>query len=133
MNSQISQQEAAAAANRILGFYDTIPAADPKAFAAGLAATLMIFPREVIERAVDPVSGIPAKVGYLNLAAIRQKLDEWQSEYLQHLERTKPVVREIEAPRDPEADERMAEKFKQLAVRLASGLTEAKPKDLEAA
>jgi hypothetical protein len=92
----------------------------------------MIFPRAVIERAVDPVSGIPAKIKYLNLAAIRELLDEWHSEELRYIRLTTPLPKQIEAVRDPEEAARMAEKFKQLSARLASGLTESKPDPVRA-
>lgn len=121
MTSQTSQQDAAAAATRILGFYDTIPAAEPKAFAAGLAAMLMIYPRSVIERAVDPVGGIPARVKFLNLATIRELLDGWHSEAIRFERLTAPVPKQIEAPRDKAADARMAEKFQKLVAELAEG------------
>ena len=80
MTSTVSPQDAAAAAKKILGFYDTIPASDPKAFAAGLVATLSIFPQRVVDRASDPVRGIPSVVRYLNLADVRKHLDDWHAE-----------------------------------------------------
>ncbi len=123
MTSQTSQQDAAAAATRILSFYDTIPAADPKAFAAGLAAMLMIFPRNVIERAVDPVSGVPAKVKFLNLAAIRELLDGWHSDAVRFERLSATPQKQIEAPRDPEADARMVKKFKNLAAELGEAIS----------
>jgi hypothetical protein len=92
----------------------------------------MIFPRAVIERAIDPVSGIPAKIKYLNLAAIREMLDGWHSEELRHIRLTTPPPKQIEAVRDPEEAARMVEKFKQLSASLASGLTEGKPEPLRA-
>src|SRR6185369_15628317 len=90
MISTISQREAAAAAKRLLGFYPEIPASDPKEFAAGLVATLSIFPPAVIAQAVDPVSGIPPKIKFLNLAAMRELLDEWDDEYRRMLKRHEP-------------------------------------------
>lgn len=133
MNSMISQQDAAAAAKRILGFYDTIPAADPKAFAAGLTAMLAAFPRPVIDRATDPVMGIPAKVAYLNLAAIRRCFDEWNADHVRFERLRNPAPKQIEQPRDPEADARMMQRLKNLSASLGSSLTNAKPKGPEAA
>lgn len=124
MDSKISQQEAALATKQILDLYDTIPAANPKAFAAGLVATLLIFPRPVIERAVDPVNGIAAKVSYLNLAKIREQLDIWRAEYLDHQERLERACRKIlpaPASDDPEAKKRVSEGFKKLSDHLGKG------------
>jgi hypothetical protein len=92
----------------------------------------MIFPRGVIERAIDPVSGIPAKIKYLNLAAIRELLDDWHSDEIRHKRLTTPPPRQIEVVRDPAEAARMAEKFKQLSARLASGLTEGADEPLRA-
>lgn len=123
MTSTISQQEAAAAAKRILGFYPEIPASDPKGFAAGLVATLSTFPREVIDRAVDPVQGLPAKVAFLNLAQMRKLLDEWAEEWW---ERQRAIERAsqkrlAEPPRDPQAEHRISEGFEKLKVQLQRG------------
>lgn len=68
---------AAAAAKQILGFYDTIPAADQRAFTAGFVELLSTFPFPVIERAISPSRGLPAYVPYPNLAKFRELLDEW--------------------------------------------------------
>ncbi len=81
---------------------------------------LMIFPRSVIERAVDPASGVPAKVKFLNLAAIRELLDGWHSDKVRFERLSAPVPKQIETPRDAEADARMAEKFKKLATEILS-------------
>jgi len=84
---------------------------------------LMIFPRNVIERAVDPVSGVPAKVKFLNLAAIRELLDGWHSDAMRFERLSAPVQKQIEAPRDPEADARMAAKFQKLAAELGKNVS----------
>jgi hypothetical protein len=80
---------------------------------------LMIFPRNVIEQAVDPASGVPAKVKFLNLAAIRELLDGWHSDAVRFERLSAPIPKQIEAPRDQEADARMADKFRKLAADIA--------------
>lgn len=75
MTSNFSQQAAAAAAKRILGFYPEIPASDPKGFAAGLVQMLLNFPQQVIEQAADPAFGIPSRLQRLNLADLKKQLD----------------------------------------------------------
>lgn len=124
MTSPISPAEAAKAAEKILGFYPEIPASDPKGFAAGLVKTLSIFPRGVIARAADPVSGIPAQVQYLNLAKIRKCLDEWADEYFETEHRRQIAERKRlpEPPRDPEADKRIGEGLTQLVEHLKRGI-----------
>lgn len=121
MTSAISQAGAAKAAERILGFYPEIPASDPKGFAAGLVQTLSIFPQAVIDRAVDPVSGLPARIKFLNLAAMRELLDEWDEEYTDSLRRREPVKALPEPPRDPVMDERIAKGLRELSEHLKSG------------
>lgn len=120
MRSGISQQEAAAATKRILGFYDTIPAADPKAFAAGLTALLQTYPAAVVERAIDPVQGIAKQVQFLNLAAIGKHLDAWRDEYLARQRRLEGPKALADPPRDPEAEERIRKKFVALGATLRS-------------
>jgi hypothetical protein len=123
MISKISPQEAAKAAKDILGIYPEIPASDPKAFAAALVQTLLIFPRPVIDRAVDPVLGIPGKVTFLNLAAIRKLLDEWMDEYVQDQRRLelKNRKRLAASEPDPAADARIAKGLEDLVAHLKSG------------
>lgn len=123
MTSTITQAEAGRAAKQILGFYPEIPAADPQKFTAGLVATLSIFPKPVIDRAVDPVSGIPAKIKFLNLAAIRELLDEWDDEYRLALKRREPVKALPEPPRDPEMEARIEKGLRELSDHLKSGFS----------
>ena len=124
MTLNISQQEAATAAKQILGFYPEIPASDPRSFAAGLVQTLSIFPRAVIERATDPITGIPSRVKFLNLAEIREILEEWRGEYLDHLARVEIATRKALPAPPPESEEmreRVAKGLKELSDQLKSG------------
>jgi len=130
MTSTISPVEAAKAAEIILGYYPEIPASNPKAFAAGLVKTLSIFPRPVIDRAIDEVEGIPAKVKFLNLAAIREHLDKWRIEYLVHQERLELINRKAlpaPAPEEPAAKRRVSEGFKKLSDHLTASLNPIPP------
>jgi hypothetical protein len=118
----VTQQEAAAAAKRILGFYPEIPASDPHSFAAGLVQTLLIYPQPVVAQAVDPVIGIPAKIKFLNLAAIHELLDEWRDEYFLSLKRREPPPKALpEPPHDPEVAKRIEQGLRELSERLKSG------------
>lgn len=78
---------AASAAKQILGFYDTIPATDQRAFTAGFVEMLSMYPQPVLERATSPSRGLAAYVAYANLARFKEKLDEWHGEYLDDLKR----------------------------------------------
>jgi len=124
MTSGISPQRAAEAAKKIIGYYPEIPASDPKGFTMGLVQTLLIFPPAVIDRAVDPVQGIPAKVQYLNLAKIRKYLDEWVDEYSDTQRRREIAERRRlpEPPRNPDTEKRISDGFVQLVDQLKRGI-----------
>jgi len=124
-------QHAVIAARTILGFYPEIPASDPKGFAAGLVAMLSTFPPSVISRAADPVNGIPAKVSYLNLAAIRKHLDAWADEYYEAERRREMANRKRlpEPPRDLEMEARVAKGLRELADQLRSGFSSSTARD----
>jgi hypothetical protein len=115
---------AAAAAKQILGFYDTIPAMDPKAFAAGLVEILSIYPQPVVQRAASPSRGLAAAVSYPNLAKFKQYLDEWHGEHLTDLGRIERANRKRlpEPPRDLEAEARVAKGMQELADQLKRGM-----------
>ena len=113
---------AAAAAKQILGFYDTIPAMNQQAFAAGLVEILSTYPPAVVERASRP-TGLASLVAYPNLAKFREHLDKWRDEYWDERRRIERENRPriAEAPRDPEVDERIAKGLRDLADQLKRG------------
>lgn len=86
--------------------------------------TLSIYPREVVERAVDPVNGIPSVCSRLNLADIRKHLEKWATEHYEHMQRVERAARKrIEAPPvDPEMRERVAAGLKELSNQLKRGM-----------
>lgn len=114
---------AAQAAERILGFYDTIPAMSPKAFAAGLVEILSTYPQAVIDRAASPSRGLAGCISYPNLAKYREKLDGWAEEYYFDVERERRAntKRLPEPPRDPEMDARIKKGLEDLVRHLKSG------------
>jgi hypothetical protein len=70
--------EAAKAADRLFGFYPRSSASDPEIFMTGVIQLFASYPRSVIEAALSPVSGIPAKFKFLpSLAEIRHECEEW--------------------------------------------------------
>ena len=90
-----STQAAAAAAKRILGFYDSIPATDQKSFTTGLVEMLSGYPPLVLDRAASPSRGLAAFVAYPNLARFKERLDVWYGEHLEHVATT--MAKRIEA------------------------------------
>lgn len=83
----------------------------------------MIFPLPVIERAIDPVMGIPGAVTYPNLAKIRECLDKWHGEYLDDMKRRAPPPKRLEAPpEDPEMAKRVGAGLRELADQIGRGL-----------
>lgn len=114
---------AAAAAKQILGFYDTIPAMDPKAFAAGLVEILSSYPRPVLERAVSPLRGLAAEVPYPNLAKFKKHLDEWREEFYTEQDRISRANRKrLPEPKvDPAAKERISKGLDDLVAHLKRG------------
>lgn len=55
--TQLLPQEAA---ERLIGFYPSITAADPRVYAAGLVAVFSIYKPHHLAKAVDPLAGLPS-------------------------------------------------------------------------
>jgi hypothetical protein len=85
--------------------------------------TLSIFPQSVIDQAADPVSGIPGKIKYLNLAAIRELLDGWAEEFYERQERIAKASRKpLPMPeRNPDMEARINAGFADLTAALKRG------------
>jgi hypothetical protein len=119
MNWGISPEAAATATNKILGYYPSIPASDPKQFAAGLVKLLTYYPAAVIAQAVDPAIGVPAEVSFLSLAEIKKHLDRWRDEYFASLDRSDRANRKTLAPPEPmdaETERRISRGFSALSA-----------------
>lgn len=88
-------------------------------------AILSVFPRPVIDRALDPASGIAAKVVFLNLATIRGHLEVWAKEYWRERDLDERLNRKRlpEPERDPEAEARVAQGLRDLVQHLKSGFS----------
>jgi hypothetical protein len=87
-------------------------------------ATLSIFPQAVIDRAVDPVEGLPGKITYLNLAQMRKHLDAWADEYYEREQRRERASRmALDAPPiDPQMQKRVSDGFEKLVSQLKRGI-----------
>jgi len=86
----------------ILGNYPTITASDQKIFTESLIRLLAYYPQAVIEKAANPVSGIPAQLAFLSIAEIKKHLDRWHGEHLDRI-RLQQHGRRLEPPAPPPA------------------------------
>lgn len=78
----------------------------------------------MVDRAVDPVQGIPGKIAYLNLAQIRKHLDAWAEEYVDDCRRREIASKKRlpEPPVDPQVQHRVSEGFAKLSDQLKRGI-----------
>lgn len=53
------------AARRLLGCYRTGDANDPEVYIAGVVRILSAYPMDVVNRAIDPLMGLPSRVDWL--------------------------------------------------------------------
>lgn len=85
--------------------------------------TLSLYRQSVVDRAADPVKGIPAKVQFLNLAAIRKLLDDWAVEDYEERKRIESLNRVAlpAPPENPEMQARIGEQLRALAKHIGSG------------
>jgi hypothetical protein len=108
------------AATRILSLYDAIPAVDGRLFAVGLAELLSQFPQSVIDLAANPGRGLASHIDFPSLAKFRKKLNEWNADYFETVQRDK--ARKLKAlpppPEDPEVQARIARNMAELVNRL---------------
>jgi hypothetical protein len=122
-NSEILEM-AVGAAERLIGFYPTITASDPKVYAAGLVKLFSNYPEHLVAEALDPVNGLPGECDYLpTIAKVKAFLEPRRRNFerMQDLRERAGRKRLPEPPRDPEQDKRIYEGFKQLSARLAKG------------
>ena len=112
---------AAEAAERLIGFYPTITASDPKVYAAGLVKLFSNYPEHLIAEAIDPVNGLPGECDYLpTIAKVKAFLEPRRRNFerMQEYRERAGQKRLPEPPRDPQADARVEEGFRKLIGRL---------------
>src|SRR5882757_8108786 len=116
---------AAQGAARLIGFYPTIMASDPKVYAAGLVQLFSRYPEHLVAAAVDPVNGLPAECDYLPTIAKAKAFLEprWQEE-CRTAERLARFNRKRlpEPQADWEAQKRIREGLEKLSFDLKRGL-----------
>ncbi len=117
---------AANAAERLIGFYPSIMASDPKVYAAGLVQLFSRYPEHLIAEAIDPVNGLPGECDYLpTIAKVKAFLEpRWQQEMRAAELRDRFNRKRLpEPPRDPVHDKKMEEGLRQLAASLSAGFS----------
>lgn len=123
-NSEIMRM-AAEAAEKLIGYYPTIQASDPKIYAAGLVQLFSRYPEHLVAEALDPVNGLPGECDYLpTIAKVKAFIDpRWRREQ-QMLEMKARFERKRlpEPPRDPVEDAKIEQGLRQLSAYLAAGL-----------
>ena len=114
-------ERAAQAAERLIGFYPTITASDPKVYAAGLVQLFSRYPEHLVAEAIDPVHGLPSECDYLpTIAKVKGFLEPRWLQFLrmEEFREMKNRKRLPEPPRDPQLEQRISEGFKKLSMRL---------------
>lgn len=109
------------AAERLIGFYPTITASNPKVYAAGLVKLFSNYPEHLVEEAIDPVNGLPGECDYLpTIAKVKAFLEPRRRNFerMQDYRERAGQKRLPEPSRDPEVDARVQEGFKKLSFRL---------------
>jgi hypothetical protein len=122
-NSETLQMASEAAA-RLIGFYPTINASEPKVYAAGLVQLFSRYPEHLVAEAIDPVNGLPGECDYLpTIAKVKAFLEpRWLNfQRMQELREFKNHKRLPEPPRDPHEEKLIIEGFKKLSARLSGG------------
>jgi hypothetical protein len=118
-------QMAADAAEKLIGFYPSISASDPKVYAAGLVQLFSRYPEHLIAKAVDPVEGLPSLHDFPpSMKQAKEFLEpRWQAEV-----RQKDMIdrfnrkRLPEPPPNPETDKHILEGLQKLSFDLKRGV-----------
>lgn len=124
--SSETMRMASAAAERLIGFYPSITAADPMIYTTGLVQLFSRYPEHLVAAAVDPVNGLPSLHDYPpTMKQAKEFLEpRWQDEC-----RTRDMIERFnrkrlpEPPPNPEADKRVFEGLKKLSDHLKSGFS----------
>lgn len=117
------------AAERLLGFYPTITASDPKLYATALVQVFGCYPAHLVEMAVDPMNGLPGIHDFPpSVAAVKKFMDErLQTEKARQYEIDKRErterLRLAEPPSDPKMKERIERGLLSLSAQIKSGIS----------
>lgn len=123
--SSETMRTAAEAAEKLIGYYPTIQASDPKIYAAGLVQLFSRYPEHLIAEAIDPVNGLPGECDYLpTIAKVKGFLEpRWlREQHMLDMKRRFETKRLPEPPRDPVEDANIENGLRQLSAHLSRGI-----------
>ena len=119
--SQLLPQEAA---ERLIGFYPSITAADPKVYAAGLVAIFSIYAPHHLSQAINPLSGLPSLYDFPpTMKQVREFLEPLARRERELSERERRRTQQLlpTPPRDPAEEKYVKEGLKKLSEHLSRG------------
>lgn len=115
-------QTAKLAVERLMGFYPTINASDPKIYLSGMVQIFSRYPEHLIAEAVDPVNGLPSVCDYLPTIA---KVKGFLEPRFQEWSRQQEMIRRFKVKKLPEPehkpDPKVVDGFKKLSAYLKAG------------
>lgn len=117
-------QVAAEAAERLIGFYPSIQASDPKVYAAGLVQLFSRYPEHLVAEAIDAFSGLPSLHDFPpTMKQVKDFLEPRRRELQLMQDRIERANRKRlpDPPRDLERDKRILEGLKKLKCELKNG------------
>jgi hypothetical protein len=110
-------REAASAVDRLLNFYPPLDVSEPQAFIAALVMLFAKYPAELVSAAIDPVSGIPARLKALrSIAAIKEVCDDLYAPIARRIERERIANAPRALPRPKRTPEEQARIDAQVAA-----------------
>ena len=118
---QLLPQEAA---ERLIGFYPSITAADPRVYAAGLVAVFSIYKPHHLAKAVDPLVGLPSLYDFPpTMKQVREFLEPMAAREREMDERERRRQQQLlPAPkRNPEEEKYVMDGLRKLSDHLAKG------------
>lgn len=117
-HSSETLRKAAAAAEKLLAFYPTINAADPKVYASGLVQLFSRYPDHLVAAALDPVNGLPSECEFLpTIAKVKAFLEPRYQKLLRDKEMEDRFNRKKlpEPERSPEEQQKVYQGLRSLA------------------
>ncbi len=112
------------AAERLIGFYPSITAADPRVYAAGLVAVFSIYAPHHLAKAVDPLTGLPSLYDFPpTMKQVREFLEPMAAREREVAERERRRQQQmLPAPtRNPDEEKYVMDGLRKLSEHLEKG------------
>lgn len=112
------------AAERLIGFYPSITAADPRVYAAGLVAIFSIYQPHHLAKAVDPLGGLPSLYDFPpTMKQVREFLEPMAARERELADRERRRQQQsLPAPtRNPDEEKYVVDGLRKLSDHLAKG------------